>query len=334
LAASIGNKEKTNRNTDMGTPVGAYKKCYMPFFLKLIGDFEDKNHWHITGRLFVPIPKIIHYCWLSDDPIPAEYQTCMDSWKIKLPDYRFILWDTKRFDINKTLWTKQAFEAKMYACAADYIRLYAVYHYGGIYLDMDMEVIKPFGPLLDNEIMLADETLYRKSLEAGCFGAVKGHPYIKKCMEYFENNRFFDPAETETILNMPVSMRYAYISTLILPEIMKYTLELYFHEKRYEIYPWQCFTAKNVMTGTVKRTAETFTVHHFSTLYHSEEWRKKRTTEQRITRILGADTVRSVIAHKIFAAARRIKREGLKKAAEYYFNKYVMKKTGSKKNGT
>jgi hypothetical protein len=258
----------------------------------------------------------------------------MDSWKKKLSDYQFILWDTKQFDINMTVWTKQAFDAKMYACAADYIRLYAVYHYGGIYLDMDMEVIKPFDPLLDNEIMLADETPHQKSLEAGCFGAVKGHPYIKKCMEYFENNHFFDPAETENILDIPVSKRYVYISTLILPEIMKYILELYFHEKRYKIYPWKCFTAKNVMTGMINRTGETFTVHHFTTLYHSEEWRENRAAEQRTNRILGVDTVRSAIAHKILAVRRRIKREGMKKAAGYYFNKYVIKKTGSKKNDT
>ncbi|MDR2633573.1 MAG: glycosyl transferase [Treponema sp.] len=251
----------------------------------------------------------------------------MDSWKVKLPDYQFILWDTKRFDINMTVWTKQAFDAKMYACAADYIRLYAVYHYGGIYLDMDMEVIKPFDPLLDSELMLADETPHQKSLEAGCFGAVKGHPYIKKCMEYFENKHFFDPAETETILDMPVSKRYVYISTLILPEIMKYILELYFHDKRYKIYSWKYFTVKSVLTGAIKQTGETYTIHHFSTQYHSAEWRKNRMVEQRINRIFGVDTLMSVITHKIFAVARRIKSEGLKKAAGYYLDKYVRKKT-------
>lgn len=58
------------------------------------------------------IPKIIHYCWLSGDPIPENLQKCMNSWKKFLPDYEFILWDRNRFDINSTLWTKQAFEAK------------------------------------------------------------------------------------------------------------------------------------------------------------------------------------------------------------------------------
>ena len=68
----------------------------------------------------------------------------MESWKEMLPEYKFVLWDTQRFDVNSTPWVSEAFNVRKYAFAADYIRLYAVYHYGGIYLDMDVEVVKPF----------------------------------------------------------------------------------------------------------------------------------------------------------------------------------------------
>lgn len=61
------------------------------------------------------IPKIIHLCWLSGDPYPVEIQKCLDTWKKYLPDYEVWVWDTKRFNINSTIWTKQAFEAKKYA---------------------------------------------------------------------------------------------------------------------------------------------------------------------------------------------------------------------------
>jgi mannosyltransferase OCH1-like enzyme/ribosomal protein L34 len=270
------------------------------------------------------IPEIIHYCWLSDDPVPAIYQKYVNSWKIKLPAYQFVLWDRKRFDLNKTLWTRQAFDTGMYACASDYVRLYAVYNYGGIYLDMDMEIIKPFGTLLDNEIMLADETPYQKSLEAGCFGAIKGHPYIKKCMEYFESNHFFDPAETENILNMPASKRYIYISPLILPEIMKYVLELFFREKRYKIYPWKYFTAKNVVTGVIEKTRDTYTVHHFATQYHSEEWRKNRETEQKIKRFFGENTKLSKMFLRAHGALKRFKRHGFLTAMRYYIGRFIL----------
>lgn len=96
------------------------------------------------------IPKIIHYCWLSGDPVPQNLQDYMATWKAKLPDYEFILWDRNRFDLHSSEWVRQAFEARKYAFAADYIRLYAVYHYGGIYMDMDIEVVKPFDELLDS----------------------------------------------------------------------------------------------------------------------------------------------------------------------------------------
>ena len=88
------------------------------------------------------IPKIIHYCWLSRDEFPPLIKTCIDTWKEQLPDYEFILWDTNRFKLESNIWVQQAFDTKKYAFAADYIRLYAIYNFGGIYLDTDIEVLK------------------------------------------------------------------------------------------------------------------------------------------------------------------------------------------------
>ena len=88
------------------------------------------------------IPKIIHYCWLSNDPVPENLQKCMDSWKRYLPDYEFMLWNFDRFDKKSSLWVEQAFDNRKYAFAADYIRLFAIYNYGGIYLDMDVDGLR------------------------------------------------------------------------------------------------------------------------------------------------------------------------------------------------
>ncbi len=88
------------------------------------------------------IPKIIHYCWLSDDPVPEALQKYMKSWEEKLPDYEFMLWNFDCFDKASSLWVSQAFDNKKYAFAVDYIRLFAVYNHGGIYMDMDIEVLK------------------------------------------------------------------------------------------------------------------------------------------------------------------------------------------------
>ena len=90
------------------------------------------------------IPKIIHYCWLSNDPFPAEIAGWIATWQQHLPDYELMLWNLERFPLGKSVWVKEAFEARKYAFAADYIRLHALYEYGGIYLDSDVEVRKPF----------------------------------------------------------------------------------------------------------------------------------------------------------------------------------------------
>lgn len=66
----------------------------------------------------MPIPKIIHYCWLSEDPYPELVQRCIQSWKEKLPDYEFMLWDMNRFDIHSVSWVEQACAAKKWAFAA------------------------------------------------------------------------------------------------------------------------------------------------------------------------------------------------------------------------
>lgn len=79
------------------------------------------------------IPKKIHLCWLGGGKYSPLIRHCIDSWYRILPDYEIILWDTGRFDVNSVPWVKEAFAAKKYAFASDYIRAYALYHEGGIY---------------------------------------------------------------------------------------------------------------------------------------------------------------------------------------------------------
>lgn len=201
------------------------------------------------------IPKIIHYCWLSDDPIPENLKKCMDSWHKFLPDYEFMLWDRNRFDLDKVLWTKQAFESKKYAFAADYIRLYAVYTYGGIYMDMDVEVVRSFDPLLLKSYILGYERI--NGIEAGIFGGEKGAVWLKKCLSYYDNRNFI--------------ISEGCFDTLPLPDIMFNILN---NEREIlDIYPNEYFTAKSAMTGVVKATENTFTIHHFAGSWLNEEER-------------------------------------------------------------
>ena len=81
------------------------------------------------------IPKIIHFCWLSNDPYPKEIRQCMDSWEKVMPDYEIKLWNMETFDVSSApVYVQEAVKARKWAFAADYIRMYALYTEGGIYL--------------------------------------------------------------------------------------------------------------------------------------------------------------------------------------------------------
>ena len=89
------------------------------------------------------IPKIIHYIWFGGKPFPDKIIKCIDSWKKYLPEYEFRLWNEESFDVNSSIFTKQAYENKKWAFVSDYVRVYALYNYGGWYLDTDIEILKP-----------------------------------------------------------------------------------------------------------------------------------------------------------------------------------------------
>lgn len=215
------------------------------------------------------IPKIIHYCWLSGEKIPDILQRYMATWKEKLFDYEFILWNFDRFDINTSIWVKQTFEAKKYAFAADVIRLFAVYNYGGIYLDMDIEVIKSFNSLLYNKYMFAYENDDTKYLEAGCFGAEKRFWLLGDCLNYLKDKEYLSTNEEYTL---PKLMKQIY------NESMKE--EMNFLSSDY-------FTAKSLVTGKITITKNTYCVHNFAASWFSEDERKYSKRKQFFTRIFG-----------------------------------------------
>jgi mannosyltransferase OCH1-like enzyme len=252
------------------------------------------------------IPKIIHYCWLSGDAVPEILQTHMKSWQEKLPGYEFILWNFDRFDVNSSLWVKQAFAAKKYASAADVIRLFAVYHHGGIYLDMDVEVIKPFDDLLGNGIMLAYENNKSKTIEAGCFGSEKGHPFIKACHDYFYGKEFF-----------PGVIDDGYT----LPRVMKkiYTENSEF--RRLPVYSEDYFTAKKFRTGIIETTKNTYAVHHFAGSWFSEQDKINHARAEKIASIFG-DNGFSVFVILCMAFISRIRKYGFSRTVRYYLKQF------------
>jgi hypothetical protein len=158
------------------------------------------------------IPKVIHYCWLSGEEPPQRVKDCIESWKTILPDYELRLWDMDSFDVESVPWVKQAVQRRKWAFAADYIRLYALYHHGGIYLDSDIRMIKSLDPYLAHRGFSCiewDEKVYLNpglvnfesngiNIEMAFMGVEKGHPLIRDFMAYYEDRDFiFEDGEMD-----------------------------------------------------------------------------------------------------------------------------------------
>lgn len=189
------------------------------------------------------IPKIIHLCWLSGDPYPPLIAKCIESWQRVLHDYEIKVWNTSTFDVNSVCWVKEAFEKKKYAFAADYIRFYALYNYGGIYLDADVEMLKSFNPLLDNEYFIGEEA--GGDVEAAVMGAEKGLGWVKECLDYYKDRHFI---ETDGSMNMrPVPL-------LINSKVESHGLH---------ILPYFYFSPKDYNIGKIDINDDTYCVHHF-----------------------------------------------------------------------
>ncbi len=213
------------------------------------------------------IPKVIHYCWLSGDLYPEKIQHCIDSWKKMLPDYELVLWDTNRFPLDKSVWVNEAYEVKKYAFAADYIRLYAIYNYGGIYLDSDVEVLKRFDDLLSLPYFVGKEG-FDNRIEAAAFGAEKGEEWVKLCLDYYENRHFvqpdgsFDTRVMPDIVNSIISSHY---SIKAIKSIEDYSFE----KDTFNLFPNDWFCANIRMTPTSLEPTyiisdKTYCVHHFA----------------------------------------------------------------------
>lgn len=94
------------------------------------------------------IPKVLHYCWFGGAPKPKNIQNCIRSWKKYCPDYKIIEWNEQNFDVSQSLYTRQAYDARRWAFVADYARLKILYEQGGIYMDTDVELLRPLDDLL------------------------------------------------------------------------------------------------------------------------------------------------------------------------------------------
>lgn len=167
-----------------------------------------------------------------------------------MPDYDFVLWNYNKFPRGESQWVDQAFNAGKYAFCADYIRLYALYNYGGIYLDLDVEVIKPFDDLLHSDVILGYETVDNTRLECGVMGAEVNASWLKACLDYYGKRQF--------------RLGDNHFDTTPMPFTVTEILMRCYPSVLCKVKTWEFFTAKSLTTREVIATSNTYCIHHFA----------------------------------------------------------------------
>lgn len=134
------------------------------------------------------VPKIIHYCWYGHGELSPMEGKCIQSWKEYCPDWEIRRWDESNSPMETTKWVKKAYRHRKYAFVSDYVRFWALYHYGGIYLDTDMMLFKPLDSLLDYSPFIG--RIDDESVNLSLIGSEKGDAFCETWMKYYETAKF------------------------------------------------------------------------------------------------------------------------------------------------
>jgi len=136
------------------------------------------------------IPRIIHYCWFGRGPMPELAQKCIASWHRNMPDYAYKLWDEDKFDLTSNKYAREAYEARRFAFVSDYVRLWALEREGGIYMDVDFMVFKPFDDLLQWRAFAGFEGSKYLPIRMGVFGSEAHGEWVSEMLRYYQNRQF------------------------------------------------------------------------------------------------------------------------------------------------
>lgn len=226
------------------------------------------------------IPKKIHYCWFGKGKMPELALKCIESWRVNLPDYELKEWNENSFDINSNFYVKEAYESRKFAFVTDYVRLYALYTEGGIYMDTDVEVLKNLDSFLDLPAFSGFED--NMHIPTGIMAAEKGSIWAKWQLEYYSGRHFLLPDGTlDLITNVDI------IGGLMEEKGFILKNGLYNFQNIITIFPKDYFCPKSHTTGKIELTENTYTIHHFAGSWKSSSDRLKR----RIVHLIGVKTV-------------------------------------------
>ncbi len=238
------------------------------------------------------IPKIIHYVWLGERELPGEYRAYIEGWKKLLPDWEFLLWNEKNFDFSASPYAREAYEAKKYGFVADYIRVYVLKQYGGVYLDTDVELLRHFPEeLLAAEYFQGFENdVYTETAVIACRAE---HPVVAALCSFYENRSFLHNGKPDLTPN-PLYFTYFLAKNGMKLKNSRQELDC---GGKTVVCPREVFSPIDYTTGEDMRSGETVAVHHFA-----NSWSGKQ--QQRQQRFLRG--VRRVFGRRIFAGFTRL----------------------------
>lgn len=215
------------------------------------------------------IPKIIHYVWVGGKPLTPLAEKCIESWKKYCPDYEIKRWDESTFDINCHPFCREAYENKKWAFVSDYIRLKVLFEEGGIYMDTDVEVIKPLDEYLTHPAFSGFECT--KKIPTGIIAAEKGNNWIKLMLDYYKNKHFINT--DGSMENMP--------NVLFMSDLTLKNYKIEFNDKFQDLgdivfYPHDVFCPDPFTEKKYYVTKNTVTIHHFAGSWTPKSWRIKK----------------------------------------------------------
>ena len=202
------------------------------------------------------IPKIIHYCWFGRGPMPELAQICIESWHKYMPDYEYKLWNEDNFDVNSNQYVKEAYEARKFAFVTDYVRLYALYTEGGIYMDTDVEVLKPYDDLLSLTAFTGYEGSKTYPPVTGTMASIAGGEWVAEQLAAYDNAHFL---KSDGSLDLTTN-------TTRISKIMQQGGFVQDGQKQVykgmHIFPVEYFCPRQT-TGEILITENTYCDHHF-----------------------------------------------------------------------
>ena len=242
------------------------------------------------------IPKILHYCWFGGKPKPPLAEKCIRSWRKFCPDFEIREWNESNFDLEQVpAYVRQAYEAGRWAFVTDYVRLRALTEVGGVYLDTDVEIVRPLDPLLKHEAFAGFEHLER--VQTGVLACRKGFPLFQEFLAYYDTAVFRRPdGSMDTTTNVEILTGICRKKGLVFNDAFQVVDGL-------AVYPREVFCPVDYDTMKLKKTRKSVTIHWFSGSWQTQEDLRILEEERRWKRREQRSNLRVAIGSRLFGAS-------------------------------